>query len=247
MSHSNQESGHYKNVASFHALVEICTALGDRYKPSRTDLTLLSLNNRLANVDDLMERLSKAQAALGIAIRERSTAFEQLPKFTTRVVNALEQSNPGSPAIGGVRHLVSKIRGKRIVKITPASQTADADNTPAPAHVSASQSSYDAQLDHFAHIVHLLQQEPAYTPNEPDMNIEGLQNMVQILAQRNSHVAELQAQYQVLLTERKHALYGPVSGVLPLVKAIKKYFIMILGTDAQELKAAYALTFKVGK
>jgi len=242
MSHSNVESGHYKNVASFHALLKLCEAMGGQYNPSRADLSLLSLQNRAANADDLMERLSKMQASLSAAIHERSEAFAQLRKFSTRMMNALEQSNPGSTVHAGARHLVSKIHGKRIGKERPAAdQAADAAQT---VRISASQTGFDAQLDHFVHLVHLFEQEPAYAPNEPEMSLEGLHDLVKQFSQYNLHVAELNGQYQILLKERKQMLYGPVSGLLPISAAIKKYFIMILGTNSGLLKAAQALVFK---
>jgi hypothetical protein len=246
MSNQQHETGHYRNVASFNALVQQCQLLGDAYKPSRADMSLASLNLKRSHANEVMERLIAAEATFSGAVAQRVKAYAGLPKLGTRIVAALECSDPDSDLIRAARHYLLKLRGARIGKTVAPAATVAADATDAPGsarQVSAIQNSFDARAQHFAHLAAIVAQVPGYTPNEAELTKDTLQNVAAQIDNCNRSVVDARYKLHLLQKERDQVLYAPAIGLLPTVTAIKKYLKMAFGTDSRELKSANQLVF----
>lgn len=72
-------------------------------------------------------------------------AFDSLKALSTRLVNAIETTDAPKEKINDAKGFNRKIQGKRV----SSSPTPTDPNTPAPSTISASQQSYDQQIQHF--------------------------------------------------------------------------------------------------
>lgn len=242
MAHTTFETGHYKNIANFRNLIQFCTKLGDAYKPSRSDLELTQLEAKLTQAADITDCIKTAEAKLTTAVNNRATVFTDLRKQAARIVNTLEICNPSSGTIGAARHHLSKIRGKRIGTVQePAAEKTDQATAK---HRSVSQSGFDALTDHFEKLVHLVATEPAYQPNEAELTNTALQTKLQQLAALNTAVADASGSMKLLISERQHTLYDPVTGLTAIGQAVKKYVKVLYMPGSKEVKAVSAFSFR---
>jgi hypothetical protein len=244
MSQSNRETGHYKNVANFQALLQQCTLLQTAYKPSRSEMSINAMQLKLAQAKDLQERLAAAETTLSATVSLRAAAYAALPKLATRVMNALEFSNPGSPFAKTARHFLGKLRGARLTHHAASPAGGPEGAAAVPQSVSVSQGSFDAQVQHFARIVEAAAQEQAYQPNEPELTLESLHSVTGNLSGLNAQVVDMAYKRHMLQTERDQVLYDAHIGIVAAAASVKKYLKMVFGAQSRELKAATALAFR---
>lgn len=243
MSNSTLETGHYKNIAHFRSLIQFCIQLGEAYKPSRTELEIPQLQQKLAMAMSVADRQKIAEAALTVATSNRTTLFADLVRQAARIVNTVALSNPTSGALSAAKHHLAKMRGQRIGEATPAVTTENTD-APPPRKNSISQAGFDARTDHFEKLVHLVATEPAYQPNETELTIASLQIKVQQLHQFNAAVTEASDKLKLCISERQHILYDAVTGLTEVGQSVKKYIKVLYLPNSKEVKAATAFAFR---
>jgi hypothetical protein len=134
------------------------------------------------------------------------------------------------------------MRGKRIG--TVAEQPADKTDQPLAKHSSVSQSGYDALADHFEKLVHLVATETAYQPNEQELTTTALQTKLQQIALLNTNVADASGDLKILISQRQHTMYDPLTGLTAIGQAVKKYIKVLYMPGSKEVKAVTAFSFR---
>lgn len=231
---STSETGHAKNIANFNKLTQFCTGYGTRYNPSNSALTIANLTAQHANADTLHDAVATAKQPYINAVNERQLRFKELPKFSTRIVNALAASaGVTDQLIDDARTILRKIRGTRAKKVNP-----DNDNS-----ISVSQRSFDMLLDHFVDLVALVAAVPTYTPNESELQTSNLNNLKTQAGLLNKTVVTASVALGNARIQRNQALYTEKVGLVDVAKDVKTYVKSVFGPSSDEYKLISGIRF----
>lgn len=237
---STSEIGHAKNVANFQDLISFVTSYGATYNPSKNGLRLPQLTAlQTASQTKLAEVVAK-NTAFNNAVNDRMTAFDGLKALSTRLVNALESTDATTEKIKDAKVFNRKLQGKRA-----SSGDAPTDpNAQVPATISASQLSYDQQIQHFAGLISVLQTEASYLPNELELKIATLTAKQADLTAKNNGVSTAYSAVSNTRISRNKTLYDTGTGLVDTALEVKKYVKSIYGASSPEFTQVNKIQFK---
>ena len=118
------------------------------------------------------------------------------------------------------------------------------ENEPAPLTISASQQSYDLQIQHFRNLITVLESEESYNPNENELKIETLTAKQSELLERNNDVSIAHAVVRNARNARNKTLYDDNNGLVETALEIKKYVKSAYGANSTEFKQVNAIKFR---
>jgi hypothetical protein len=232
---SNSETGHAKNIANLYLMTQFCIGYGPDYNPANTALTTASLTAQHTSCNNLHLAVATAKQPYINAVNARQISFRGLPKFATRIVNALAASSGVSDELkDDARTVLRKIRGTRAKAVNP-----DNENS-----ISVSQRSYDMLLDHFAELIALVSAVPAYTPNEADLQIPALNAAHASATAENQAVVTAQVALANARLQRNNALYAPQVGLVAVALDVKTYVKSLFGVASPNYKLISGIRFK---
>lgn len=244
------ETGHAKNAANFETLISFITAYGPAYNPSRASIALGSLQTVATNANAALAQVNTVLASYGNAVAAREVAFEPLKKLSTRLVNALKATDVAEAVIENLQAHNRKIQGQRA---TAKAATATASKIMVPPveapsnQVSASQQSFDSQLDTFNKMIKLLASIPAYAPNEAELNISRLDALYTALKTENAAVVNNVTQLSNARLARNEIMYHPETGLVATAADAKSYVKSLFGASHANYKQISGLEFKIVK
>lgn len=238
---STIETGHAKNVANFQDLISFAIGYGTTYNPSKNALQIPQLNALLATSQTSLNDVITKNTDYNNKVNERIIAFSNLKALSTRLINALEATNASPEKIKDAKGFNRKIQGKRTTTTTSA--TIDTHTT-VPATISASQMSYDQQIQHFAGLISILQSEPSYTPNEADLKITALTAKQKDLMDKNKDTTAAYANISNSRIARNKSLYATDTGLVDTATEVKKYLKSIFGAASPQYAQVNGIKFK---
>jgi hypothetical protein len=226
------KTNHEKVVASWDKVLEACNAHGSKYNPSSATLKTTALSQLLTSAREKLEAVSSAENQLILAINNRHRAFKDLPLLGTRIINALAVTDATAELIADANRYRMRFR-------YPATDKSATDAQGQESGVSASDKSrgpishldFESKMKNLKALIKLVESEPSYQPNEADLQIEALN---QVLAELiNTHKATAQAELALKNARiaRHQVLYGE-SGVRARAKLVKKYFRSAFGSKS---------------
>lgn len=241
---SNSEVGHARNIANLQDLILFCQGYGTTYNPSKANLQITALQNLLLTAQTNLANVSTTNTAFYNAVNARAMAFEALPKFCTRLVNALQATDASKKTIEDARGFQKKVSG---APSSAAAQIAppNASNNPPITlkKISTSQRSYDYQVEHFANLINVLATEPSYNPNETELQTATLNAQLTTLKNLNTAVANAYTTVSNARIARNKSLYAPDTGLCEVAADVKNYVISIYGKSSQEFKQISGIKF----
>ena len=237
---STSETGHAKNIANFQDLIAFVTGYGATYNPSKNALKLPQLNTLVTTSQGNLADVITKNTAYNNSVNDRIIAFDGLKALSTRLVNALETTDAPKEKVSDAKGFNRKIQGKR----ASTSATPTDPSTPAPATISASQQSYDQQIQHFAGLVSVLQSETSYTPNENELKIVTLTAKQANLVAKNNAVSTAYTNISNSRITRNKTLYEDVTGLVSVATEVKKYIKSVFGASSPEFAQVKGIEFK---
>lgn len=237
---STSETGHAKNIANFQDLIVFVTGYGATYNPSKNALKLPQLNALLTTSQTKLADVITKNTAYNNSVNDRMLAFDGLKTLSTRLVNALETTDAPKEKVSDAKGFNRKLQGKRAS--TPATPTDP--NTPAPATISASQQSYDQQIQHFAGLISVLESETSYTPNETELQIATLTAKQADLVAKNNAVSIAYTGISNSRINRNKTLYEDGTGLVSVATEVKKYIKSVFGASSPEFAQVKGIEFK---
>ena len=237
---STSETGHAKNIANFQDLIAFVTGYGATYNPSKNALKLPQLNTLVTTSQGNLADVITKNTAYNNSVNDRIIAFDGLKALSTRLVNALETTDAPKEKVSDAKGFNRKIQGKR----ASTSATPTDPSTPAPATISASQQSYDQQIQHFAGLVSVLQSETSYTPNENELKIVTLTAKQANLVAKNNAVSTAYTNISNSRINRNKTLYEDVTGLVSVATEVKKYIKSVFGASSPEFAQVKGIEFK---
>ena len=241
---STSETGHAKNVANFEDLISFSTGYGATYNPSKEALKVANLNTRLANARTVLNEVKTTQTAFNNATNKRMDAFKPLKSLATKIINALDATDASAETVKDARTINRKIQGQRATPKTVSSPPAAQVEGAADKTISASQQSYDQQIEHFAKLVELLSSDSNYKPNEPDLTVAANQTKLAALKAANTDVVKTYTNWSNSRIARTNVLYNPLTGLVNTALDVKKYIKSIFGALSPQFKQVSKLEFR---
>lgn len=240
---TNSETGHAKNVANFKTLINHLNRFGTSYNPSKEALKIPHLNTIATKAQAELVNVINKNAGYNHTTVDRRLAFENLHPFSTRLVNALRATDAPPQRIDDAKGFNRKLQGKRAKAIE---KHVD-ENTPAPVTISASQKSYDQQIQHFMGLVAVLRLEPSYKPNETELKIDALTIRENELMEKNDAVSVAHSFISNARMDRNQTFYGNNIGLVDIAMEIKDYVKSAYGARSLQYKEISGIKFKKEK
>jgi hypothetical protein len=237
------ETGHAKNVANLETMISDIQSFGAAYNPPRANMKTPALTTMVGNARDAIQEVNNFQNPLSVATKQRETAFEDLDKLVTRVVNAVEISAVADDIGDRARTLARKLRGRRAgERIEDDPATPDVDESEQ--NVSVSQMSFDNQLANFEAFVLLLEsQDTAYAPNETDLKADSLRTRADDMRAKNNAVTSAQSALDAARIQRNNVLYAEGTGLYDIAADIKTYVKSAFGATSPQYAQIKDLKF----
>ncbi|SDG36627.1 hypothetical protein [Epilithonimonas hungarica] len=233
---TNYETGHAKNLAHFQTLITFCEGYGAAYNPVKDTLSIAAMQAMLTEATDRFNEVKNKKTAFDNATNARRTVFADLRPLATRVVNAFAVSGADPLAVEDARGINRKLQGSSLKKETP--ETPETTNP-----ISTSQQSYDKQIDHFLNLIEVLEQAPAYKPNEVELQPKNLRTLLQSLNDANTAHIQAYTPYSNALIARDKVLYEDADNICSVVKESKAYIKSVFGATSPQYKQVSGLEF----
>jgi hypothetical protein len=214
------ETGHAKNVANFEDLVQRLEHSEGKYMPSRQVLQLTNLKFQLEQAKASMRSVTVALPAYTAAVDARQAAWNKLDKLVTRALNVFKASVDDRAQTETAVSYAKKIRGEGEARST---KHEDGSEGPAPKTVSTSQQSFDLTAQNFDQFISLLEANPAYQPNEADLQAAALRSTLEYMRSLSNTVSITKAALDAARTQRNNMLYANGTGIVPIAMDVKTY------------------------
>ncbi|MDX1942557.1 MAG: hypothetical protein SFU99_18475, partial [Saprospiraceae bacterium] len=253
------EVGHAKNVANLEDLIARCISYLEAYNPSRMELQIGALQQLHQEAQMVLRQLAEREVWEQDAANNRALAFKALRPLVTRIINTMRAYGLSAKSIEDACVIQRKINGTRASKKNntdeaPATtdQTEGIASDPtsnevatAPRSISTARLSYDLLVEHFSKLVLLLQRETNYNPNEPDLQLSGLQAHEQYLRTLITTATNAEAESERVRIQRWNLLYEPTNGLVARAKQVKSYIKAVFGSTSPQYKQVSKLSFRV--
>ena len=218
---STSETGHAKNVANFKAIITVVKSFGAQYQPSSKNLQVEVLELQAESAEKTLNKLKEAETLNKQANATLQMHFKSLNTFSSRLMGLLISSEPKASSIEEARSIQKRITGGNTKK--KKEEVVAKSSNDAKIKRSQSRQSYDSRLDDFAKLITVLQNIPEYNPNEEELKITTLQNMVQIMKQAIEDNDSRDLMRNQAMNERNVVLYSADTGLTDTVFKIKAY------------------------
>ncbi|MCL9805670.1 hypothetical protein NAT51_09055 [Flavobacterium amniphilum] len=227
--------GHAKNVSNFQLLISFCHNLGAVYNPSNPRLKINQLELLYQSAFEKLNLLCVKREEFNKQTANRRKAFEDLKPLATKITNAFAASGVDKIALENAKAVNKMIQGV-ILKVV---SSVDANG------ICTSQQSYDKKITHFEALIHILEENPMYCPNEEELKVISLKGKLDCLQRHNSILSESYKAYNDALHQRNHVLYNSETGLLQTVKEVKQYVKSVFGANSFQYHQVGGLQFKV--
>ncbi|MFC3559317.1 hypothetical protein [Pedobacter jamesrossensis] len=242
---SVSETGHAKNVANFNTLITYLIGYGTAYNPSNPAILIPNLQAKALQAQTALDNVNTLFAAFKNASSDRELAFEPLTKLSTRIFNALKATNASQQQIENAETHHRKLQGRRAsVKLSEEEKASLAAAGKEVNQISATQLSYDNQLDNLDKQIKLLSTISAYTPNEPELQITGLSTLYTNLFNKNQLSTTQLAALNNGRLQRNEIMYNPEIGLVAIATDAKTYAKSVYGANAPQFKLISGIAFK---
>lgn len=239
---TRSEIGHGQNVANLEDLISRCIGFGPQYNPSLNSIKIANLNALRTNAQIAMENDSASKIAMMIAVDNKEIVFEPLQTFATRIMNALRASGASELTIKDAQSINYKIQGIRVKPIE-----IDENTTEQAKHISVSRQSVDSMIEHYSKLIDLLSAEPLYQPNESELSIAGLNNLLNTMKSVNTAVINATTDFKNAIIARNELLYQKQTGLVFIANEVKFYVKSVFGSKSPEYKEVSRIKFTLRK
>jgi seryl-tRNA synthetase len=241
---STSETGHPKNVANFEDLITSCLGNGAMYNPSKAAIKLPALNSLFANAKEALSNVNSLLPAYKEARGQREAAFEPLSELITKIVNSAKASEISKQANADIKTIARKLQGKRAtpkkqeVAIDPANQGEETAKS-----ISSSQMSFDQRIENFEKLIQLLASLPNYAPNETELTVSELNNLLIKLRTKNTETINSYIPLSNSRINRDTLLYSERSGLVDIAGDVKSYIKSVFGAKSPQYKQVSGIKF----
>ncbi|MFN7119759.1 MAG: hypothetical protein ACK4TA_23400 [Saprospiraceae bacterium] len=260
MSKKNKsDASHNRNLVNFLELMGRCSTLGSAYNPGREELQLNNLRQLYTNAQAALQYLADRKVLAKANAFERTEAIKALPKLVTSVINTMKAYGVSKKTIQDAKAIQRRILGLRATKKSKEAeqvmteQPQDATTPPTDAEPetgatrtnSVSQKSQESMVEHFSHLVLLLPHETKYRPNEPELQLSGLQAHEQHLRILIINSIAAESELEAARIQRDKMLYDEEDGLVARARQVKSYVKAVFGSNSPQYKQISGMSFRM--
>ena len=107
--------------------------------------------------------------------------------------------------------------------------------------------SFDHRVENFSKLITLLSNQPLYAPNETDLQVPALNNLLTSMQTTNTAVINTATPLSNARIARNDVLYAPTTGLYDIAADVKKYVKSIYGATSAQFKQVSGLKFTPNK
>jgi len=238
----SNESGDLKLLANFRKLIDLVSA-DTNYRPANVRLKLTTLEPQHAAGVTAAHDVPAKLATNMTAISDREAAFGDVNSLMSRVHALAKASGVSADHLEDLntfkRKLISKRKAKTKVVAAAAGETPTAEK-----QRSSAQMSYDNQVGHVRGYLSVLGTMSSYNPNEADLKLPALNDLVDNLQAKNDAVSSTFVPLSQARGVRDQLLYQADNSVVNTALLAKAYVKAAFGPDSQLYKQIKGLEFK---
>jgi len=241
---STSETGHAINVANFQTIIADVASYGANYNPSKDSLKPKELNHLLEAAKKAINGVNEAEPAYKLAVNDRDAAFKAISPLVTKIFNALKASDTTEQVKETAQSLVRKIQGRRATpKKTEEEKKLAAEAGKEIVEISSSQMGYDNRIENFDKFIKLLSSIAQYTPNEEELKITTLTELIINLKAKNTAVTNTEVPLTNARIARNEVLYKSTNNLVDTALNIKTYIKSVYGTTSPQYKKISKIKF----
>lgn len=235
------DSGHVSNLVSLKKARDIASVWGGKYQPSHADLNLAALAAQCTSAEGLLDSIQAVKTPYRNATAACEDAFEPLSKLTTRVQKAVKASGCPASFIDDLDTPARKLKGMRAKPVavndpnTPVDESAKS--------VSASQMGRQQRIENLDEMRGLLDSQPLYNPNEPDLKVSSLKALSITLQTLVDNVSTTFATFSDSLAARDTGFYTDPTNVVNTGRLFKAYVESAFTRNSTEWNQVKGLIF----
>lgn len=230
---------HVKNVQAFEKLTGLCTGYGGSYNPGQQNLQVDALIAKLNNAQQMLMVVTEAQTVYDNATNSRERLFKQLKKLSSRILSVLKGSGVDALTLEDARASSRKLWGKRSSK--PPDVVKEGEAVPKSSSVYGTD--FASAVYHFAKLVETVSAASSYLPNEKELVVDALKQMLSTLQSANERVVQAEVQLVMARKKRNDLLYEKEDSLCETLKATKSYVRGAFGYQSLEHAQIIRLRF----
>lgn len=216
-----------KNVEAFGKLTGICTGYGGSYNPGQPNLQVTAMNTLLSQARATLQEVHVTKTVFENVTNTREVMFRDMMALSSRAISWLRASGAAPLTVDDAQASFRKMYGGRLTTPAPAAtETAAAPTAPSR---KARGLDYASVCDAFAKLVESLQAEPKYQPNEPELSVAALSNLLTTLRQQNDLVNQARTALTSARNKRTMLLYSGANNLVSVGRAVKQYVRSVFG------------------
>ena len=237
------ETGHAKNVANLQGLIAFCESYAAAYSPSKENLQLVNLKKLHIDATKALDAIIEKATAYSAAVATRQNSFANVKQLFTKIVNAFSVTEASAQSIESVKALNKKIQGTRTQKKTNTTASSESGSTPDSKTISTSQQSYDNVVEHLSKIISILSNEPSYKPNETDLQVNSLTELLKTMQDSNKSINIAYAEVSNARIARNELFYDSNTSLYNTAMEVKKYIKSVFGAASPQFKQVSGIKF----
>jgi len=237
---------HVKNVDGYSRLVDVCTGYGGRFNPGHSTLQLKAMRALLKEAQSSLHMVKQTKTDYNNVTNEREILFEEIRKRVTPIVRMLKSTGATEQTMTDANQYARLILGR--VKSRPPVPSAESDDpqdsTGSPTRQRQfTQQSYVSIAEHFGWLVQTVERQPAYQPNEPELQVGSLRALYEQALASIDKVAKAYVAWANARIKRNKVLYTADEALYGNVRAVKAYVSAVFGAQSEEYKEISRIRF----
>lgn len=231
-------TGHANNLANLKKIVGITAELGAKYNPVQEMLKPVNIEKSVALGQKVLNEQQAAEVTYSEAVDARASLFDDLDKYSQRVVSIYAISGADAKSVENVKAV-----HRRMYPVSSPKKTADSAEQPKV----QSQLGYEDKTSNFAQIASFVEANPKYAANEPELTKEAVRKFSADLIAANDRCAAAESALESARIVRDRVFYANDDSLYNIFRGIKLYVKGVYGTSSVEYKRISGVEFRCFK
>ena len=241
---TNAKTGHNENVTNLNSLIVWIPTFGAAYDPSNASLSHANLIILASAGQTVNTAVDACFIVWQNSVTSRSSVFEVLPSIMSRSINALEVSGAPDQTIAQGKALARDVAGRRAsARLTEEEIAAEKALGIETRQVTMHKSSFNSKTDNFSKYVLFMAAVPEYIPNEVDITVAALQDLLADMKAENASILSSDTAHGAAISNRNVLLYKDDTGLVDTAIKVKKYIKSAFGVSSPQYKQISDLAF----
>jgi rRNA maturation endonuclease Nob1 len=243
---TSKETGHSNQVANFSTLISLVKQSEKVYNPSHAKLKVDEMEKLRDEATAILEDFVDKQAHHTMLVTAKTKAFDDLPKYITRIYRSVEICDVNESVLKDVKGIVKQFRHKAPAKAKTAAAGSDTSSTEETKSDGRGKKALNAhnQLESLLKLTELIGEIEQYESNDEDLKLDGIKSYYQDLKKLNAELESSKIEIESIRMKRDYLLFTDPYSMVNIAKKVKLYFKSIFKADSKELKQINNLKFR---